>query len=118
MNLTRCFAATRWLSLYWANCDDPTLSPDASFNASATLWAKKNGCKATYQSIPTNGPMGKGQCLMYDGCPAEAQVEMCSFTDMAHAWAGASSCENCIGSGDGWASATQLQWDFFKKYAW
>ncbi|HET6339749.1 MAG TPA: alpha/beta hydrolase-fold protein [Polyangiales bacterium] len=102
-----------------ANCDDPKLSPDPSFVASATLWAKKNGCKATYMTIPANGTNGSsGSCYVYDDCPPDGQVEMCSFQDLPHAWAGAPVCPSCIGEGPNYASATQLQWDFFKKYAW
>jgi polyhydroxybutyrate depolymerase len=100
-------------------CDDPTATAQAGFPASSTLWAKKNGCKDTYQTIPANGTMGNnGQCYLYDGCPEGGQVEVCTFTNMAHAWAGSPVCQGCIGSGTGWASATKLEWDFFKKYAW
>jgi polyhydroxybutyrate depolymerase len=101
-------------------CDDPAAMPQSGFPASATLWAKKNGCKDTYATVPEMGTkMGNdGQCYVYDGCPADGQVEVCTFTNMQHAWAGAAVCENCIGSGAGWASATQLEWAFFKKYAW
>jgi len=95
-------------------CDDPTAAPQAGFPASATLWAKKNGCKDSYTAIPET----MGQCFLYDGCPADGQVEMCSFPSLGHAWAGAPVCANCIGSGAGFQSATQLQWSFFKKYAW
>jgi len=102
-----------------ANCDDPSLPADPGFVASATLWAKKNGCKTTYQTIPANGSNGSdGSCFVYDGCPPDGQVEMCSFVNLPHAWAGAPVCPACIGEGPTYASATQLQWDFFKKYAW
>ena len=101
-------------------CDDPTATPQTGFEASATLWAKKNGCKNTYTTLPANGTtMGNnGQCYLYDGCPMDGQVEVCTFTNMAHAWAGSPVCQGCIGSGTGFASATQLEWAFFKKYAW
>lgn len=102
-----------------ANCDDPKLSPDPGFVASATLWAKKNGCKTTYTTVPANGSGGAmGSCYVYDGCPPDGQVEMCSFQDMLHSWAGAPVCPACIGEGPNYASATKLQWEFFKKYAW
>jgi polyhydroxybutyrate depolymerase len=102
-----------------ANCDDPKLAPDPGFTASATLWAQKNGCKPTFQTIPANGTNGSnGSCYVYDDCPPDGQVEMCSFQDLPHAWAGAPVCQSCIGEGPNYASATQLQWDFFKKYAW
>jgi hypothetical protein len=43
---------------------------------------------------------------------------MCSFQDLPRAWAGAPVCLSCIGEGPIYASATELQWAFFKKYAW
>jgi poly(3-hydroxybutyrate) depolymerase len=103
-----------------AACDDPTLTAQAGFPASATLWAKKNGCMSTYKTIPEMGTMtgNNGNCYLYDGCPADGQVEVCTFGNLPHAWAGAPTCPGCIGSGAGYASATQLEWDFFKKYAW
>ena len=97
-------------------CDDPNSSPQSGFPPSATLWAQKNGCQSTYSTMPTNGAGGgMGQCYLYDGCPKDGQVELCTFTGMGHMWAG--------GQGTGfaaptYANATQLEWDFFKKYAW
>jgi polyhydroxybutyrate depolymerase len=106
-------------SLIAPGCDDPTSPAQSGFPPSATLWAQKNGCKSTYTTIPENGSGGDdGQCLLYDGCPADGQVELCTFTNMGHAWAGAPVCPSCIGSGMGYVSATQLEWAFFKKYAW
>jgi len=107
-------------SLISAGCSDPNAPQQAGFPASATLWAEKNGCQSTYKTIlePGSTPGKDGNCYLYDGCPADGQVELCTFADMPHAWAGAASCPGCIGSGAGYASATQLQWDFFKKYAW
>lgn len=103
-----------------AACSDPNAPQEAGFPAAATLWAQKNGCQNTYKTIVEAGStMGKdGNCYLYDGCPADGQVELCTFAAMPHAWAGAASCPGCIGSGAGYASATQLEWDFFKKYAW
>ena len=100
-------------------CDDPNSPAQSGFPPSATLWAQKNGCKSTYTTTAENGSGGgDGQCYLYDGCPADGQVELCTFTNMSHAWAGAPVCQSCIGSGSAYASATQLQWSFFKKYAW
>ena len=59
-----------------------------------------------------------GQCLLYDGCPTDGQVEVCIMTGLAHAWSGAPVCAGCIGSGTGYPSATHIEWEFFKKYAW
>jgi polyhydroxybutyrate depolymerase len=98
-------------------CDDPTATPVAGFTASATLWAEKNGCKASYTVVPTNGSGGgSGQCYVYDGCPADGQVELCTFNGMDHCWAGGDA--NDSNSCPTYASATQLEWSFFKQYAW
>jgi polyhydroxybutyrate depolymerase len=103
-----------------AGCDDPKADAQVGFPPAATLWAKKNGCKDTYQTVPQKGTVSgnDGQCYVYDGCPADGQVELCAFDSLQHAWAGASVCEGCIGSGAGFASATKLEWEFFKTYAW
>jgi polyhydroxybutyrate depolymerase len=101
-------------------CDDPSSAAQAGFPPSATLWAQKNGCSNTYTTTPLDGTGGgEGQCYLYDNCPADGQVELCTFTGMAHCWAGGST------SGQGadvacptYGSATQLEWAFFKKYAW
>jgi len=107
-------------TLISAGCSDPNAPEQSGFPAAATLWAKKNGCQNTYKTMVQTGPMtGKdGNCYLYDGCPPDGQVELCTFANMPHAWAGAASCPGCIGSGAGYTSATQLEWDFFKKYAW
>jgi poly(3-hydroxybutyrate) depolymerase len=100
-------------------CDDPNGTSQSGFTASATLWAQKNGCQATYTTIPETGTSGSnGQCYLYDGCPADGQVELCTFTGLGHAWAGAATCPGCIGTGPNYVSATALEWSFFKKYAW
>jgi poly(3-hydroxybutyrate) depolymerase len=99
-------------------CDDPTVASDPGFPASATLWAKKNGCQSTYATVPNQGSgSGTGQCYVYDGCPADGQVELCTFNGMDHCWAGGAA-DGDSSSCPTYASATQLEWDFFKKYAW
>lgn len=100
-------------------CDDPNSTAQSGFPPSATLWAQKNGCQTTYTTIAENGSGGNdGQCYLYNGCPKDGQVELCTFTNLSHAWAGATVCPGCIGSGSNFASATQLEWSFFKHYAW
>src|SRR5580700_7484450 len=45
--------------------------------AAATLWAQKNGCQTTYQTMTETGSGGNnGQCYLYDGCPSDGQVEL------------------------------------------
>lgn len=100
-------------------CDDPNGTLEPGYPASATLWAQKNGCQATYQTIPQTGSNGlNGTCLLYDGCPPDGQVEVCIMQGLGHAWSGAPVCASCIGSGAGWPSATRIEWEFFKTYAW
>jgi polyhydroxybutyrate depolymerase len=107
-------------SLIAPGCDDPNSPAQAGFTPTATMWAKKNGCMNTYTTTETDGMGGgKGQCYLYDGCPADGQVELCTFTGMNHGWAGG----NNMGMGatfafPTYASATKLEWDFWKKYAW
>jgi poly(3-hydroxybutyrate) depolymerase len=100
-------------------CDDPSVTPDTGFTAAATLWAAKNGCATTYTTIAANGSGGgSGQCRLYDGCPADGQVELCTFDGMDHCWAGGATAGAAGNACPTYANATQLEWDFFKKYAW
>jgi polyhydroxybutyrate depolymerase len=101
-------------------CDDPTGLAQLGFPASATLWAAKNGCQTTYTTVPTDGDAGgDGQCYVYDGCPSDGQVELCTFTGMGHCWAGGDQTGgNTLSACPTYASATALEWSFFKKYAW
>jgi poly(3-hydroxybutyrate) depolymerase len=93
-------------------CDDPTVTPPAGVTPSATQWAAKNGCAMTTTIQAVQG----GSCAYYDDCPADGQVAICTFPGMTHCWAGGIgpsvySCET-------YASATALEWAFFKQYAW
>jgi polyhydroxybutyrate depolymerase len=101
-------------------CDDPNSPAQAGFPAAATLWAQQNGCKSTYATVDEKGSGGgAGQCYLYDGCPADGQVELCTFTGMSHCWAGGSTAgQGAPYACPTYASATQLEWAFFKKYAW
>ena len=92
-------------------CDDPSGTAVTGYPPSATAWAVKNGCAMTSQSVSVEG----GTCAVYDGCPADGQVELCTFTNMGHCWAGGSS--GIYGCPD-YASATMLEWSFFQQYAW
>jgi polyhydroxybutyrate depolymerase len=91
-------------------CDDPDVTPPSGVTPSASAWATKNGCAQTTHSIAVDN----GTCQVYDGCPADGQVELCTFTNMGHCWAGGPSIYGC----PNYASATQLEWDFFKQYAY
>ena len=48
-----------------SGCDDPNGTAQSGFPPSATLWAQKNGCQTTYQTIAENGTGGSGgQCYL------------------------------------------------------
>ena len=93
-------------------CDDPNAAPVPNTTASAAAWAAKNGCGTTTTSTPVHN----GTCVAYDGCPAGGQVTLCTFDAMGHCWAGGQGA-NVYACND-YESATQLEWDFFKQYAW
>ncbi len=95
-------------------CDVPGASnTPTGFTASATEWAAKNGCGTTTTTTSVEG----GTCDYYVGCPSDGQVALCVFKGMPHCWAGGAA-DGGIFSCPTYASATQLEWDFFKKYAW
>jgi polyhydroxybutyrate depolymerase len=93
-------------------CDDPAGSTPSGFTAAATQWAVKNACGATTHTISVDN----GSCEVWDGCPADGQVELCTFTAMGHCWAGGDGVS--LYACDDYASATQLEWSFFQQYAW
>jgi len=95
-----------------AGCADPSAIAVPGHDASAAAWAAHNGCGTTTHSIDVDN----GTCEVWDGCPAGGQVELCTFTAMGHCWAGG--VTGSIYACSGYASATQLEWDFFKQYAW
>jgi polyhydroxybutyrate depolymerase len=91
-------------------------------------WLARNGCQAADPEIKM---VTGGRCEYYKGCPANGQVAMCSFTNPTtgtrneafpgHGWSGGT--KEGPSGGAPFAipeteSATQLSWDFFKKYAW
>jgi polyhydroxybutyrate depolymerase len=92
-------------------CDDPAGTMQGTHIAAATAWAQKNGCSTNVTTMQVE----QGTCSYFQGCPADAQVALCTFTGMGHCWAGgASGLYGC----PGYESATQLEWNFFKQYAW
>jgi polyhydroxybutyrate depolymerase len=92
-------------------CDDPNANPPAE-GAAAARWAVHNGCAATTTSHAVNN----GTCVLWDGCPAGGQVELCTFNNMGHCWAGGIGVS--LYACNGYESATELEWSFWKQYAW
>jgi len=93
-------------------CDDPSVSPPQGVTPSATQWAQKNGCAGTVTTKAVKG----GSCIYYDGCPADGQVALCTFSPMRHCWAGGKG--GSIYACSDFEDATALEWAFFKQYAW
>jgi polyhydroxybutyrate depolymerase len=100
--------------LVYDGCDDPAGgNTPGGFTPSATAWAAHNGCAMT----TTSKPVMNGTCEYFDGCPADGQVALCTFAGMGHCWAGGAANTGTF-SCPGFESATQLEWDFWKQYAW
>lgn len=95
-----------------ASCNDPTVATLWQGTPAATLWAEKNGCDTTTTTVDVDG----GTCRYYDGCPANGQVALCTFPGMGHCWAGGEG--GSIYACPSYASATELEWQFFKEHAW
>jgi polyhydroxybutyrate depolymerase len=93
-------------------CSDPTVLQPFGVTASATAWAKKNGCATTVKRTDVKG----GSCAYYDDCPADGQVAICTFTAMGHCWAGGKGAS--VYACGLYEDATQLEWNFFKQHAW
>jgi poly(3-hydroxybutyrate) depolymerase len=96
-------------------CDDPAAPTPIGWSgpASANAWAVHNGCGTTSTTTAVTG----GQCTYFDGCPADGQVGYCIMKGMGHCWAGGAE-DGGLFSCPTYASATQLEWAFFKQYAW
>jgi polyhydroxybutyrate depolymerase len=86
--------------------------PESCDTDAAAAWAAHNGCAMT----TTSRTVDNGTCITYDNCPAGGQVELCTFTNMGHCWAGGMGTN--IFACAGYESATELEWAFFKQYAW
>ena len=120
-DLTSCPVARKPIILFHGDaddvipvgCDDPNAkNTPAGFTPSATAWAAHNGCANTVHTVSVE----KGTCSYYDNCPEGGQVAICVLSGMGHCWAGGA--PDALGdSCPGWASATQLEWEFFKTYA-
>lgn len=95
-----------------AGCNDPSALGVIGTEPAADAWAEKNGCSLTTTSRAVTG----GTCFHYEGCPADGQVELCTFDAMGHCWAGGNASAGIYSCPEK-ASATQLEWDFFKQYA-
>ena len=117
--LDACTAAPRPIMIFHggadnvvpAGCDDPHATPVIGSEASATAWARHNGCATTTTKQSVDG----GSCAYYDDCPTGAQVALCTFPAMGHCWAGGT--QGLYGCPT-YAKATQLEWAFWKQYAW
>lgn len=96
-----------------AGCSDPSEPMADGHVAAATLWAQRNGCALSSRIEPVQG----GRCYVYDDCPDDGQVTLCTFDRMSHCWAGGPQSAG-IYACPGYASATTLEWEFWKTHAW
>ena len=94
-----------------AGCDDPDAVAVIGREPAATAWARRNGCAMT----TTKRDIDNGSCKYFDGCPPGGQVAFCSFNGMGHCWAGGP--QSLFGC-PAYAKATELEWEFWKQYAW
>jgi polyhydroxybutyrate depolymerase len=94
-----------------AGCDDPS-AVAVPEGAAAARWAAHNGCATTTHSHAVQN----GTCTTWDGCPAGGQVELCTFNNMGHCWAGG--VGPSIYACEGYEGATELEWSFWKTNAW
>jgi poly(3-hydroxybutyrate) depolymerase len=90
-------------------------------------WLKLNGCKSEDPDVTM---VKGGRCEYFKGCPANGQVAMCTFSPnppqsdeafKGHGWSGGYEPQPVGLSGYAipeTESATNLSWEFFKKYAW
>jgi poly(3-hydroxybutyrate) depolymerase len=103
--------------------NDTLITYDCSMEA-RDRWVARNGCMSAAPEVME--VMG-GRCEYYKGCPADGQVALCTFQEppgsgaliAGHAWSGGSQAgEGASFAIPQTASATELGWAFFKKYAW
>jgi polyhydroxybutyrate depolymerase len=104
------------------------LIPYACGTQARDRWTTLNKCQL---AAPDVTMVQGGRCEYYKGCAPGGQVGMCSFTIptggvrneayAGHAWSGGSKDGVAMGAPFAipeTASASQLSWEFFKKYAW
>lgn len=109
-DLSKCTGSIKPVIIFHGDAD--TL---ITYNENGVLardrWVARNGCGAEVESRKVNG----GTCDYNRGCPAHAQVALCHFDDMGHAWAGGNGTLN---SDPNRENAAELAWKFWKDYAW
>lgn len=108
-DLSACPVAKKPIIIFHGNADP--VVPYACDVDAAAKWAAHNGCART----STTKQVENGSCIVYDNCPAGGQVELCTFNAMGHCWAGG--VQGIYGCA-AYAQATQLEWSFWKQYAW
>jgi len=67
-------------------CDDPVVTAQAGFPRQRPSGRRRTGARQPTRRCGERHHGNNGQCYLYDGCPADGQVEVCTFTNMAHAW--------------------------------
>lgn len=108
-DLTACKGSIKPVIIFHGDTD-PLITYDNGTLA-RDRWVKRNGCTMESEKKMVKG----GSCDYYKGCPAKAQVALCTFSGMGHAWAGGKGNALVDSSKE---NAAELAWAFWKQYAW
>lgn len=109
-DLSKCTGSIKPVIIFHGDADG-LITYDENGALARDRWVARNGCGAEVESRKVNG----GTCDYNRGCPAHAQVALCHFDGMGHAWAGGNGTVN---SDPNRENAAELAWKFWKDYAW
>lgn len=106
--MTACTPSRRIPVMHFHGTLDLIVPYSGSVTSTAT-WAQRNGCGSTRSQVFANGD---SVCEAYDGCPAGAEVVLCTVDGGGHTWPGG---RPVIGLGETTTdlSATRAMWEFF-----
>lgn len=105
---TTCAPARRIPIMHFHGTLDLIVPYSGSLSSTAA-WAQRNGCRSTRTQVFANGDSA---CEAYDGCPAGAEVVLCTVDGGGHTWPGG---QPVIGLGETTndLSATRAMWEFW-----
>lgn len=112
-DLSACPGSIKPVILFHGEVDGVVSYPNAGL-VTRDRWRTRNGCGSEFDlEMVESGAL----CEYYKDCPERAQVALCHFPELEHKWAGGNDPSYWYGDPDR-ASAAQLAWDFWRKYAW
>lgn len=107
--LEGCAAAPRPVLVLHGTRDD--VMPPACGVEARQRWVEHNGCAGDADTFEVRG----GLCDVARGCPVDGVVALCAFVGMGNGWAGSAAQGEAFLD---FASASELSWRFFERYAW